>query len=169
MADTYSWDTSVVLAWFKGEDDKPLEDIELVFREIESQRADLVVSIMTYSEVLAVGESEDAAELYRKFLQRSNVLQVNVDPPVAAAAVKVREMAKTAGVKCPKAADAQIIAFAILYQVDVLHSFDSGMINLSESDIVEGLRISRPRLLSGQTGLFKDKDTDDAQESEDQE
>ena len=161
MTDTYSWDTSVVLAWFKGEEDKPLDDVELVVREIEAKRANLVVSVMTYSEVLAVGDSEDAADQYRRFLQRSNVMQVNVDPPVSQMAVQIREDAKRAGVKCPKAADANIIATAILYEADALHTFDHGMLSLNCSQVVSGLKITQPILLSGQRALVERVDNGD--------
>ena len=148
----YCWDTSVVIAWFRAESDKPLDDIELVIRDIEYGRANLLVSVTTYCEVLSIPGFERAAETFRKFLDRSNVMQVNVDPRIAETAVQVREAGREQrrNIKTP---DAQIIATAINYSADVLHTFDEKLINVSGSHIVRGLRITRPVAITGQQAL----------------
>lgn len=87
----YAWDTSVVLAWFKEEEDKPLEDMGLVIEEVERDKAKLIVSTIVYTEVLAHGPARDAALEFRQFLNRSNVYLANVDPRVAERAVEIRE------------------------------------------------------------------------------
>lgn len=153
MPSIYSWDTNVIVAWFKGEEDKPLNDIELVFREIEAKKADLVVSIVTYTEVLAFGEMAQAADNYREFLKRPNVLQVNVDPAVAKKATEIREACKVAGRKCLKMPDATVAATAVLYKANVLHTFDDTLLGLSRTAIVNGLLIEKPKLLTGQRAL----------------
>ncbi|MGD0898734.1 MAG: hypothetical protein ABR915_12930, partial [Thermoguttaceae bacterium] len=48
----YCWDTSVFLAWMKAEEGAPLDDIELVAREIDGGNADLIVPVTIYTEIL---------------------------------------------------------------------------------------------------------------------
>lgn len=147
----YSWDTCVFLAHFKQEQDKNLDDIAAVLDEILTGKADLVLSITIRMEILDVVESPQLRSDLTEFLKRSNIMVVNVDPPVADQVISIRYAAHNGdpsrNVKTP---DAQIIATAMLYGADVLHSYDEKVLNLSGSDIVGGLKIVKPCLINGQ-------------------
>ena len=139
------------MAHLKQESDKPLDDILAVANEIESDKAELIVSITTKMEILDVVEDESLAKALTKFLDRRNVMLVDVNPPVADAALQVRYKANKGNPKRNvKVADAQIVATAISYGADVLHTFDPPLLNLDKSPIVDGLSIRQPCLLSGQ-------------------
>ena len=148
----YCWDTCVFLAHLKQESDKPLDDILAVANEIESDKAELIVSITTKMEILDVVEDESLAKALTKFLDRRNVMLVDVNPPVADIALQIRYKANKAkpNPKNVKVADAQIVATAIAYGADVLHTFDEKILKLDKSSIVDELSIRRPCLLSGQ-------------------
>jgi hypothetical protein len=87
---------------------------------------------------------------FRKFLRRSNAHVVDITLTLAEKAGSVRTKAAKGkpprGVKTP---DAIHIACAIETQADMLHASDEGMLKLSESPAVDGLKICRPRTLSG--------------------
>ncbi|MBX3436658.1 MAG: PIN domain-containing protein [Planctomycetaceae bacterium] len=151
----YCWDTTVFQAWFAEEADKPLGDIALVIREIESKppRASLLLSVTTYEEILDIDGNEEPTRKFRAYLSHSNVEMANVDPRIADEAARLRSECKRSGRKCPKVPDAQIVATAIVYQADVLHTFDEGMLTYDREAIVGGLRICKPLPLSGHRAL----------------
>lgn len=147
----YAWDTSVFLAHLKGEMDKPLADIAAVFQEVETDKADMIVSITTYIELLDIVDSPKIASAFTRFTQLKNVIFADVSPPVADVALQVRYSAnKDTPKRNIKIGDAQIIATAIAFGADVLHTFDPKLLNVSKSKIVQGLVIVHPKLLSGQ-------------------
>lgn len=152
----YCWDSCVFLAWFKQESDKPLGDIALVVNEIDARKATLLLSVTTYEEVLDE-EGSDAVRKFRDYLKRSTVETANVDMRVAEKVADIRNTAKAEGMNI-KVPDAQIIATAIIYQADVLHSFDDKVLRFDRSPIVDGLKIVKPIPLSGQRGLFLSSD-----------
>lgn len=150
----YSWDTCVLIAHLTNELDKPLEDIRAVAKDVDTDRADLVLSVTTLIEFEDLIDNERLSADFNGFLSRPNVLLVDVNVPVAKKTREVRMAARastpTRSIKIP---DAQIIATAILYGADVLHTFDTKLLNVSMSPIVDSLPIRVPCLLSGQKVL----------------
>jgi predicted nucleic acid-binding protein len=154
----YCWDTSVFLAWLNKEASAPLSDIEAVLSEIYAKRSTLIVSVVTYTEVLSAKHTTKQRNAWEGFLKRSNVLRVDVTFPVAQKAEEIRSRALLTGPKSRirkiKTPDAQIIATAIIQKADVLHSLEPLHTNLSGHQIVDGLKISPPCLATGQMTLL---------------
>jgi predicted nucleic acid-binding protein len=148
----YSWDASVFIAWLINDATAPLDDIAEVVRQIDAKKANLVVSVMAYSEVLSAKHNEDQMARFRSFLKRSNVVVATNTIAIAEKAEQVRSRGLADGRKL-KAPDATYIATAIIYGVDVLHSFDKDMLNVHESAVVDGLKITKPCDFSGQKSL----------------
>lgn len=146
----YCWDTCVFLAWFKEEQDKPLADIALVVHEIESRSASLLLSVTTYEEVLDI--EGGAVHKFRDYIKRPYVETANVDTRIAERVAAMRNAAAQDGMNI-KVPDAQIIATALQYKADVLHTFDDKVLRFHKKPIVEGLRIEHPMPLSRQQGL----------------
>ena len=139
----YCWDTSVFLAWLNEETSAPLRDIDVVVGEIDSGKATLIVSVTTYSEILETKHTKEQLNKLDLFLKRSNVMIADVTVPIAQEASRIRSAAHSQkrNIKTP---DATIMATAILYEADVLHSLDPHHLNLSGSDIVNRLKIIEP-------------------------
>ena len=151
----YGWDTSVFVAWLNEEQSAPLGDIALVANEIDKDDAVLVVSVTVVSEVLECKMTDEQRTRFNKFFQRSNVILADVTLPIAQKAREIRDRGNAEGRKI-KTPDAQIIATAIVFRCHVLHSLDNrgnGALRLDGSTIVDGLKITPPRPLSGQRGI----------------
>lgn len=153
----YSWDTSVFIAWINEEKTAPLLAMELVSREIDAGKATLVVSALIIPEVLDTKMTGEQKEKFNLFLQRSNVVVADVTVPIATKARQIRDRGQsetpTRKIKTP---DATVLATAILFKCDALHSLDdrgSGHLKLNGKPLVEGLRIVKPICLHGQLGL----------------
>jgi predicted nucleic acid-binding protein len=149
----YSWDTSVFIAWMAEEQDKPLADIQVVVEEINTGKAVLIVPVTVYTEILRTKYTQEQLDKFDGFLKRSNVIKVDTTFPIAQKASRIRAMAEAENRRI-KTPDATIIATAILYKAEVLHSFDPHQLNLDQSNIVDGLRISPPISVGGQHGLL---------------
>lgn len=152
--DKYCWDTSVFLAWLKKEPHAPLSDIEAVLEEVYSKRSVLIVSVVTYTEILKAKHSQKQRDAWEGFLKRSNVLRVDVTFPIAQKAEEVRSrgitMSKKHEERNIKTPDAQVIATAIVQRADVLHSLEPKHLAMSGGPIVDGLKITKPCLATGQ-------------------
>ena len=148
----YCWDTSVFLAWMKAEEGAPLDDIAAVADEIDNGSADLIVPVTIYTEVLEAKHTRKEIEKFQLFLKRSNVQSVDTTVGIAQKASEIRSRALKERRKL-KTPDAQVIATAIIYGADVLHSLDPDIVNLSGSRVVDGLRISSPLPITGQQAL----------------
>ena len=150
---TYCWDTSVFVAWLKEEPDKPLADIAAVAAEIDANEAVLVVPVTVLTEMQPRKFTAEEWDSFQKTLRRSNVVVADTTPAIAERGSRLRDRAEAEGRKI-KTGDATIIATAIVYGVAMLHTFEPKHINLSGSEVVEGLRITQPLPLSGQKGLL---------------
>jgi predicted nucleic acid-binding protein len=149
---SYAWDTSVLIAWLCQEAGAPLGDIDLVVDEIDREKSNLILSATTFSEILETKYNPDQLDQLNKFLQRSNVINVDMSFKIAKKASAIRAAALQDGRKITSP-DAQIIAIAIEFGADVLHTLDDKLLALSGSRIVDGLKITHPKPLSGQTAL----------------
>lgn len=149
----YAWDSGVFIAWLCEEATAPLGDIDLVVREIDGDRANLILSVMTYSEILESKHDKEQLEKLDLFLQRSNVVKVDTTIPIARKAGRIRDIGLHEGRKI-RTPDATILAVAILHKAHVLHTLDAGILSLNGTNIVDGLAITMPGLKSGDRSLF---------------
>lgn len=147
-----AWDSCVWIAWFKRERNKPLDDIRDVLKESESGASTVLLSVVCFSEVLDTTEAAAGTSL-REYAKRKNVYPADVDFRVADKASEIRKksiLANTSGsgVNKIKTPDALIAATAIVYKATVLHSFDPDLLSVSETEIVDGLKIIPPKTIS---------------------
>lgn len=155
-----AWDTTIFLAWLNEEEDKGLDDIELVIREdIETEKITLIVPVVVYAEVLVFTEGE-LAKTFREYFTRSNVILTSLTRPIADRAAQIRAESIRANTKTKKhkpprlkIADAFIVATALEMGADILHSFDPDLLNLSKHSIISGLRVEHPTASSGHRAL----------------
>jgi predicted nucleic acid-binding protein len=151
----YCWDACIFIAWLGDDRTAPLNDIAAVIDEIEQKKANLIVPVTAFMEVLEVHQSADQMDKFEQFLKRSNVYTVETSIPIGKKAGEIRN----AGLKCrPKrnihTPDATYIATAILHKADVLHTLEKPFLSLDGHPIVERLRITKPKPLSGQLIMF---------------
>ena len=146
----------MLVAWLRDEDSAPLGDIELVIGEIDAGEAILLVSVLVYSEVLETHYTPEQMARFRSFLQRSNVEVANVTQPIADKSGQIRNRGILAKPKRSiRTPDATVIATAIIYKANVLHTLEEGgWAALGGSDSVDGLKITKPKPLRGTTSLF---------------
>ncbi len=144
-----AWDSCVFLAWFENEQDKPLAEIKELLEDIAAERLTLVVSAIVGAEVLDRAGVSTAGTQFREYIKRPNIIRADADFRVGERAAEIRQRANDAiasgrikkGVKAP---DAMIVATALIYKADVLHTFDPVLIGLDQDPVVEGLRITEP-------------------------
>ncbi len=153
----YCWDTTVFLAWLNEEASAPLADIDLVAQEIDAGRAVLVVPVTITSEILDSKLSGEQRAKLSAFLKRSNVINADTTLVIARKAREIRDaglaMKPKRSIKTP---DATIVATAVIYRCDALHSLDdrgSGPLRLVGMPVLGGLKICKPVLATGQRGL----------------
>ncbi len=149
----YCWDTCVFIAWLKEETDKPLADIQAVLSEIDDGDGILIVPVTIYTEMQRSKFQKNKWRQFEKSLTRSNVIVADITATIAQRASQVRDKAESEGRKI-KTGDATIIATAIIYNANALHTFDPPLLNLHKSDTVGGLSITHPLPRSGQHGLL---------------
>jgi predicted nucleic acid-binding protein len=148
----YAWDTSVILAWLNDEPSAPLADVGLVIDEIDGDKANLILSVTTFTEILESKYTAEQLDKLNRFLLRSNVIKVDTTFHIAQKASQIRNAGLAVGRKI-KTPDATVLATAILFKANVLHSLDEHHLNLNGSPIVDGLCITLPQLLGGQRAL----------------
>ncbi len=137
------------LAHFKNEADKPLEDIRAVAEEIETDKADLVISTMVYAELLDIVTDPSLRDAFNRFRRRRNVRMIDVNPRIAELSQDVAVSAKQIQ-RSIKPPDAIVVATALLHKADVLHTFDDRILKASAAGLWVNLKVCHPRLLSGQ-------------------
>lgn len=148
----YAWDSCIFIAWLGGDAPPELnqEHLAAVAREITSDDAGLITSVLAYSEVLTTKYTPDAILGFERFLQRRNVTVLDVHSKVAKKAESIRSACLGMDPKRKtKVPDAIFAATAVMLKANVLHSTDAGLIALSGSVILEGLIVKLPAPLSG--------------------
>jgi predicted nucleic acid-binding protein len=153
---TYCWDANVFVGWLGEESTAPLADIQLVLDEIDSGKAVLLVPVTAYSEILEAKNTPEAMELFRKFLERSNVVVADTTKAIAEKAGEIRSRGLQAKVKRNiRTPDATFMATAIIYRADAFHTLEKTQLpQLSGTDIVDKLKICAPGPLSGHRSLL---------------
>lgn len=153
------------LAWMTEEAGAPLDDIGLVADSIDDDKADLIVPVTVYSEILDAKHTKAQLRRMQQFCKRSNVISVDTTRAIAQRASELRSELLKTGRKL-RTPDAQIAATAILYGADALHTLDPHLLNINGSPSVSGLLIVQPRLITGHRaipglGIFREDDDPD--------
>jgi len=65
----YCWDTSVFLGWLNRESSAPQADIEAVLNEVYAKRSTLILSVVTYTEVLSAKHSKRQRDAWDGFFE----------------------------------------------------------------------------------------------------
>jgi predicted nucleic acid-binding protein len=175
----YYWDASLFLAWLMNEPREPavMEGIAEIAQDINDNKAILITSVITRTEVFEGRLSDDVRQKFTDLFKRRNVKQIAVDERVAELARQIREyysvQKPSVRIETP---DSLHLATAILYKADELHTTDGSGKRRRPSDLISlsgnvagqyPLTILLPR--SKQVGLFPGqippprpkKDTDD--------
>ena len=149
---SYCWDTSVLLAWLKEETCHPLADIALVVDEINKGQAFLLIPATTYEELQYSRLTIEQKQTFDGVAQRSNVIVVDLTPPIAKKAAEIILWSQAKGLKT-KIRDARIAATAVVMNASVLHSLDPDLLRLDRTDIIDGARATKPCPFGGQKGI----------------
>jgi len=144
---TYCWDATVLIAWLDEESTAPLAEIAEIVEEIDQRKANLLVPVTAYSEVLEAKHTPQKMEQFKKFLERSNVTVADTTKAIAEKAGQIRSrglQAKPARkIKTPVAT---FMATAIIYGAHVFHTLEDQQLPLlSKTTIVDGLEICSPK------------------------
>jgi predicted nucleic acid-binding protein len=133
----YYWDSCIFIAWLQNEPREPevVEGIEEVVAGVHNGRSILCTSVLTQTEVLESRLPTEAAELFKNIFRRRNVVQIDVDPRIAARAREIREYYASRSIKI-RTPDSIHLATAILYKVDEFHTFDGSGKRQRPSDIL---------------------------------
>lgn len=131
------WDSCVFISYLKmtdgvnepGRTAEQLLGIEEMKGEHENGMFILAASVTTISEVLDTDLTPTAIKLFKDLFLRSDVVPINIDPPVAWLARELRikfqgNKKKDPDVKGMKNPDSQILACAINSKVDEFYTFD---------------------------------------------
>lgn len=151
----YCWDSSVAIAWLKGDVCHDLPNIDAVVRQVDSDAADLVIPVIVWTEVLCGELTDDAKTALDAMAHRPNVITADITMEIARKAAEIRR----AGYPPPKkkripVADAYIMATAIVHRADALHAVDgTDLLCLDKSATVNGLSITKPVPHGGQQSL----------------
>src|SRR4051812_12367186 len=94
-----AWDSCIFLAWFKGEEDKPLAEIEELLSDISLEKITLVVSAVVGAEILDRAGHNPVRNMFRVFMKLPSVIGANVDFRVSELAADIREKAREAEAK----------------------------------------------------------------------
>lgn len=173
----YYWDTCLFYAWLKNED-RPPEDmagLDFILQENKQRKNVIFTSTITIAELLQGKIDEEAEARFQEALQRSNLVTIDVDPPIAEEARRIRdfyfnENGQTGKTVCTP--DAIHLATAIIYRADEFHTFDGkdkkdcmGLTPLSGNVAGTNLTITKPIEREPQFDFEPRKDDQDEEQS----
>lgn len=148
----YYWDANVLIAYIKGKGkgenrtDEEMEGIYAVIQEVKDNKAVIVTSALTSTEVFAGNLTEEQKQRYNDIYARPSTVQVDVYPNISKLASEIREHYNN--IKRIRTPDAIHLATAILTEVDCMHAFDGDdLLNLNGDVKGYNLKICKPQLL----------------------
>lgn len=141
----YYWDTCVFLTLINdeplsSEDKQGLND---VVKEIDANRAILITSVQTVTEILEANFTNDQIHRLELCLKKSSTVKINIDHRVAELAGQIRGHYNQEGFKV-KTPDAIHLATAFLHKADELHTFDPKMLRFNGNLMGLNLKICKP-------------------------
>ena len=129
---SYYWDTSIFIAWIKGEERQNPQDMrglaDVVY-EIQDGNAQLVTSVITRTEVFTGDLGKQQKERFNLLFGRPSIVQINVTQSIADKAKVLREECKLADISL-KSMDSLHLATAWRANVHEFHTFDDGLLKL---------------------------------------
>lgn len=149
----YYWDANVLIAYIKGKGkgenrtDEEMEGIYDVVQEVKDNKAVIVTSTLTSTEVFAGKLTNEQRQRYNDIYARPSTVQVDVYPNISKMASEIREYYHDKGKKI-HTPDAIHLATAILTEVDCMHAFDGDdLLKLDGNVMGHDLKICKPQLL----------------------
>ena len=126
-----------------------MEGLAAVVWMVDRNKANLLTSVITKSEVLQSTLSAEARMLFNNIFKRPNITLVDLTNPIADLSSSIRDyyISRSQKMKTP---DSQHLATAIAYQVDEMHTFDEDdMITKSGNVAGHHLIICKPSAPQG--------------------
>jgi hypothetical protein len=119
------WDACIFLAWLKDESGDPgvMEGIEDTGQQVNNNKAVLMTSIITQSEVLASKMPKTAQTKFDNLFKRRNVQWINHDTRVGKLSHDIRDYYAQRSINL-STPDSVHLASAILYEADVFYTLD---------------------------------------------
>lgn len=145
--DSYAWDSSIFLAWIKGEKRSDEEDaaLEAAADDVDAGRTRLICSVLVFCEVLEARLQDDQQRLrFRQIFQRDNIHLVETTPAIAREAGALRLECSSAGLKLT-AEDAVHVATAMVMKASELHTYDPHQLRMNRMPCLHGLQVVAPR------------------------
>jgi len=145
----FCWDACIFIAHLTGEQRTPDEanGMREVWELLRLRRAVVLTSAIVQSEVLnRAADATHARDRLRELLARPSFVVADANLVIADKAGEFRErVACSNNGLVLKRNDAIYIATAVLYGVDAFHTFDTTLLQLDRSPLIDGLRITTPR------------------------
>lgn len=142
----YCWDSSVFIALLQGERSRggDFDALLEVIDAFDRGHVTIITCGTAISEVIGDAASPQIPAMFDTLMQRHGFSLSWPGPAIAERVRRLRIDGRADGRKL-KTPDCNFIATAILLHCDALHTFDEGLIALSESALVDGLIITKPR------------------------
>lgn len=133
------WDTSVLLAWLKKENDKPLNILAGTIQDCEQGEKYLACSVLLFTEVLYIVDSDhhsDVSEKLENLRSQNYFFVAEINDKIAIEAGRIRWEGRQRGMKPLKPADSLIVASANIWKAEELQTFDGDMLTYNGCGIV---------------------------------
>jgi predicted nucleic acid-binding protein len=151
----YYWDTCIFYAWLKDEkraDQGELEGIQHILELNKKKQNKIITSTITNSEILEGNLTKEQMDNFQSALLKGTFSTISVDIKISETARQIREYYYPTG-KTVCTPDAIHLATAILYKVQVFHTFDErgdkdcrGLIPLNGNVAGHNLTIKKPHI-----------------------
>lgn len=159
----YYWDTNVFLAWITY---KPktvtvdvLDGIEEIAKLVNENKAVLITSVMTDTEIVRTKLPPAAREKWDLVLKRPNIKMISQDRKISSRSNEINGCLMDDG-KQISIPDSVHLATAMIYKADEFHTLDGsgkrrpGLLALSGHECLGGLKICLPKPSSPQGNLY---------------
>lgn len=144
----YCWDACLFIAHLMNEERAEDETAGMreVLQAVSAGRALIITSAVVLTEVLnRPGDGQNARDKLNVMVTRPGFTLIDPNMVIANKAAEFRERVAASGNNQLKRNDAIYLATASIYEVKELHTFDTVLLGLDGSPLVEGLRIVKPR------------------------
>lgn len=140
------WDTCVLLAWVLGEkrSEADLEGLRRAGEAFDDGKLTLLTSVISRAEIFQGDITDEQRSRYRDLFRRPRFQEADVTRPVAELASTFRQRAQKQLGKKITTPDAIHLATAAHLKAREFHTFDGDLMPLSESAIVDGLKVCAP-------------------------
>ena len=131
------WDSGVLIALLAGEQ-RYMQSIHSVIREVQSGRYRLAMSALVYFEMHEDKMSANSRKIFHDFMKNKKMAKtIPVDAGIAKKAQEIRS--RNSNMEIP---DAIHLATAVASKAGVFHTFDSELLKLNQKWEADGLMIT---------------------------